>query len=251
MYSPHSLPRRRRSNKERERNLVSSVLCMLVIALLATALAQPNWFYLRGGACPHNYLGVYEFFNLEQKYVNEDVDVPTPVQRDHKAGVDNCTTPHIIMMIRVTIAFCFLGIVSSLFAFILDTVGVSQKTLRMLRRNAVASICTVFFCVTVIGLSYYISTLIERQQEESKSHRGMRIEVKFDVSFYLVTAAGSIAVLATAANLLRRPTSADDAASIDGLLDDYDGLETFSVGYPAQVDVSPMHMMPPPPPYTP
>jgi len=136
---------------------------------------------------------------------------------------------------------------SSLFAFVLDTLGVTHKTLKVLRRNAVGSVLTVFFCVTVIGLSYYITTLIEYQQEENKTHSNARIEVKFDVSFYLVAAAGSLAVLATAANLLRKPVAPGDE-SVDRLLDEFEGLETFSIGYPSSVDVSPMHLMPPPPP---
>uniref|UniRef100_T1IIZ6 Transmembrane protein 127 transmembrane region domain-containing protein n=1 Tax=Strigamia maritima TaxID=126957 RepID=T1IIZ6_STRMM len=250
----HTISRRRRShNKEKERNLVSSVLSMLVIALISTAIAQPRWFYLHGGACPHSYLGVEQFFNFGS-IKQSDSSYTNSVHHDlHSLELDfnNCVNPHIILMMRLVIAFSFLAIMSSLFAFVLDTLGVTHKTLKLLRRNAFGSMLTIFFCVTVIGLSYYITTLIEFQQQQNKERADSIVEVKFDVSFYLVAAAGWLAVMATAANLLRKPlTSPDD--SRDGLLDEFDGIETFSVGYPSSVDVSPMHLMPPPPPpYTP
>lgn len=107
------------------------------------------------------------------------------------------------------------------------------------------------FCVTVIGLCYYVSTLIAEQQELTKINRGTRIEVKFDVSFYLITAAGSVAVLASAANLLKRYSTEDNQDDV--LLEDYDGLETFSVNFLSRPELShvPFVAPPPPPPYTP
>lgn len=214
---------------------------MLAIALLSTALAQPRWFRLRGGSCPHAYLGVIQFFAMGPPLVHSS---------NVHAAEESCWTPRIASMMRLIIAFSFLSIASSLVAFILDTVGTTSSRLKSLRQNAVGSVFTVFFTVIVIGLCYYVTTLIEGQQELSRMHPGSRVEVKFDISFYLITAAGSIAVLATAANLLHKPQTLDEE-SVNGLLEDYDGLETFSIGYPSRVDVSPMHFLPPPPPYTP
>lgn len=54
-------PRRWRLT-ERERNLPAAILSIIVIATLSTALVHPRWFYLQGGGCGHNYLGVQQFF---------------------------------------------------------------------------------------------------------------------------------------------------------------------------------------------
>ena len=67
----HRHHRRRRFRfKEKERNFLAAVCSMIVIVTLCTALAEPNWFYMRGGGCrsnddnksPVHTLGVYQFF---------------------------------------------------------------------------------------------------------------------------------------------------------------------------------------------
>lgn len=256
MYSPASFHRRRWRAKNKERNLLAAVLSIVVIALLSTSLAQPRWFFFRGGKCARRYLGVYDFFYFG--YFDEHYGEQVPAENgDNQSGfvyhgfsetLVNCVTPSIVTLMRVMIVLVVLGIVTSLFAFFVDTLGVLNRALKIIKRNAMGSIFTVIFCVTTIGFSYYVSTLIAHQQELTKVNKGTRVEVKFDISFYLVTAAGSVAVLASAANLLKRypPDDSQD----DSLLDEFDGLETFSVNYPRS-DMAYMQYVAPPPPYTP
>lgn len=293
MYSPASYHRRRWPGpaKDRERNLPAALLSVLVSVLLCTSLAQPRWFYLKGGSCPRKYVGIYEFFyigNFDPRF--DGGRAPSSSSSSSQAhsadgitgfiyhGYDetlvNCVTPQIVTTFRVVIVFVFFALAASLFAFSLDTFGVMHRLLKVLKRNAVGSIATVVFCVVVVGLCYYVTTLLVHELELSKVNRGTRVEVKFEVGFYLVSAAGAVAVLASAANLLRRfPMSdADEDASSrqgdddddDALLDDFDGMETFSVNCLAGLHMNSesepsftatgstsYSMLPPPPPYTP
>ena len=50
------------SNVDKERNVLSAIMSIIVIATLATALAQPKWFSITGGVCTRRYLGLQEFF---------------------------------------------------------------------------------------------------------------------------------------------------------------------------------------------
>ena len=66
----HHGRRRRFRFKHRERNFLAAVCSMVVIVTLSTAMAAPNWFYLRGGGCrdkmdnPIHTLSVYQFFYM-------------------------------------------------------------------------------------------------------------------------------------------------------------------------------------------
>lgn len=266
-YTPISLRRRECREKEKEKNLLSAVLSMVVIALLSTAIAQPRWFKLKGGGCSKSSLGVNEFLYVgyfdtnsddvtasadgEMASVNGGTSQMPVVYHSYDDKFVNCVTPTIVSLLRLVIAFLFLGIATSSFAFFMDTWGVSHRILKTLRRNAVGTIFTVLFCVTIIGICYFLSTLISHQQELTRMNKGAKVEVKFDVSFFLLTAAGSVAVLATAANVLRRYPSSDDLQDDDALLDEFDGMETFSVNCINNGDVPPLRYLPPPPPYSP
>ena len=58
------------------------------------------------------------------------------------AEMDKCVTYEAVLLFKFVIAFCFLGILCSLFAFILDLVGPKTRALKLLRRNAILSIIT-------------------------------------------------------------------------------------------------------------
>lgn len=69
----HRSPRRHRnrllfgSSKNKESNFLAAVASMIVVVLICTALAEPQWFYIRGGGCRDqnehsiNYLGMNQF----------------------------------------------------------------------------------------------------------------------------------------------------------------------------------------------
>ena len=74
--------------------------------------------------------------------------VPTGYGHEHQcfhfffSEMDKCVTYEAVLLFKFVIAFCFLGILCSLFAFILDLVGPKTRALKLLRRNAILSIIT-------------------------------------------------------------------------------------------------------------
>uniref|UniRef100_A0A8D1XPW6 Transmembrane protein 127 transmembrane region domain-containing protein n=2 Tax=Boreoeutheria TaxID=1437010 RepID=A0A8D1XPW6_PIG len=207
MYAPGGagLPggRRRRSPggsalpKQPERSLASALPGALSITALCTALAEPAWLHIHGGTCSRQELGVSDVLG----YVHPDL------------LKDFCMNPQTVLLLRVIAAFCFLGILCSLSAFLLDVFGPKHPALKITRRYAFAHILTVLQCATVIGFSYWASELILAQQQQHKKYHGSQVYVTFAVSFYLVAGAGGASILATAANLLRHyPTEEEEQA---------------------------------------
>lgn len=65
------------SLKRSERNILSASCAVFCIAILAVSLVEIRWFYLNGGGCNVNYLGVAHFFapgRLEYKLEMSKVD---------------------------------------------------------------------------------------------------------------------------------------------------------------------------------
>lgn len=260
--------RGRWQRKDRERNLPAAVLSIIVVATLATALAQPRWFYLKGGGCSQHFIGVRQFFSLgkfESLKLKSPSNLPSKITTaspsmlmyiSGKVGIRDCFTPTIVSLLRINIALCIFAVLTSLYQFFMDSIGVKHRWMKIIRRDGLGSIISVLLCVTVIGLSYYVSTLVEHQQEASKTNPGTKIEVKFDIGYYLIAGAGAVAVIATAANMLRRYPPADSGSN-ENLLSDYDGNETFTVGgtqcqlWPCRRNSLSVESMPPPPPYSP
>ncbi|XP_023803551.1 transmembrane protein 127, partial [Cyanistes caeruleus] len=112
---------------------------------------------------------------------------------------DFCMNPQTVLLLRVIAAFCFLGILCSLGAFLLDVFGPKHPALKITRRYAFAHILTVLQCATVIGFCYWASELLLAQQQQHKKYHGSQVFVTFAVSFYLVAGAGGASILATAA----------------------------------------------------
>lgn len=117
MYAPGGagLPggRRRRTPgsgalpKQPERSLASALPGALSITALCTALAEPAWLHIHGGTCSRQELGVSDVLG----YVHPDL------------LKDFCMNPQTVLLLRVIAAFCFLGILCSLSAFLLDVFG--------------------------------------------------------------------------------------------------------------------------------
>lgn len=140
-----------------------------------------------------------------------------------------CATPQIIALKRAIIGLCFLAIMSSSIQFFLDIIGAKRKWVNTMRTHAVGNIITVLLCVLIIGLCYFVSILYERAQLHyffrkfrpapvgvlgNKPFKPLPMDktqydfltvhqVKFELSYYLVTLAGFLSILAAAANLFR------------------------------------------------
>uniref|UniRef100_A0A4W4F843 Transmembrane protein 127 transmembrane region domain-containing protein n=1 Tax=Electrophorus electricus TaxID=8005 RepID=A0A4W4F843_ELEEL len=156
-----------------------------------------------------------------------------------------CVNSQTILLLRVIAAFCFLGILCSLTAFLLDVFGPKHPALKITRRYAFAHILTVLQCATVIGFCYWASELILSLQQQHKKYHGSLIYVTFAISFYLVAGAGGASILATAANLLRHYPTEEEEQALELLSE----MEESSETYPADYDLA--NQFQPPPAYTP
>lgn len=125
---------------------------------------------------------------------------------------------------RLIIAFIFLAITSSMFGLILDFFGFMHNVLKNMRRNAIFHIITVFLCLFINGFCFWVTERIYEQQYLTRFKKGKRVDVQFDMSYYLIVFASVISVLAAAFTLIRRyPTDEDE--QLDRILQEYTGFE--------------------------
>jgi len=263
----HSRRRRRFRFMHKERNLLAAICSLLVVLMLGSALVEPDWFYLHGGGCKDGHgqhihkLGVFQFFYAGH-FEHEHDQLAYHYSSNRQDELLDCVTPRTVQVLQSIIALCFIGMMFTLVAFCLDVTGPTSQLLKVLRRNAVFNILTVVVCVTVNGFSFLVTQLIDRLQNETKSATS-KVEVRFDVSFYLVAAAGALSVIAAACNLLRRYRNPYESSPPhllhqrdallpihhrDPLLRSVDGLDC----HPLTPDYyAPMSNLPPPPAYTP
>uniref|UniRef100_A0A2K5BYM3 Transmembrane protein 127 transmembrane region domain-containing protein n=1 Tax=Aotus nancymaae TaxID=37293 RepID=A0A2K5BYM3_AOTNA len=197
--------------KQPERSLASALPGDLSVTALCTALAEPE-------------LGVSDVLGCVYPDLLKDF----------------CMNPQTVLLLRVIAAFCLLGILRCLSAFLLDVFGLKHPALKITRRYAFAHILTVLQCATVIGFSYWASELILAQQQQRKYH-GSQVYVIFTVSFYLVAGAGGASILATAASLIRHYPTEEEEQALELL------SEMENEPYPAEYEV--INQFQPPPAY--
>nr|XP_032800849.1 transmembrane protein 127 [Petromyzon marinus] len=231
-----SCPRTRRLRIPRrsERSAASAVLGALSVVTLSTALAEPAWLRLHGGACPRASLGLTDALG--------HVD----------SALSACLSPQISLLLRVVAAFLLLGVACSLGAFLLDVLGSTQPALRLTRRYAFLHILTVLHCATAVGFSYWASELLFDLQLSHKLHHGSQVWVRFDISFYLLAGAGAASIVATAVNLLRSYPSPEEEQALQLLQHMEEAQPTDFVTGPAGDGVAGLTVTrPPPPAYSP
>lgn len=108
--------------------------------------------------------------------------------------------------------------------------------------SALLSVVINLFC-------YWFTTEVEEMQNKTMPHPNGRVVVDFDISFYLVTAAGGLSVIATAFNCLKRHPAYEDSGQGEQLLEDYDGMDTLMPPLPPEMP--PTVNYPAPPAYSP
>jgi hypothetical protein len=206
--------------------------------------------------------------NTSSGQASDPVRPSTPKKWSAAAAKKACSFSEILPLQRGIVIFALMAIVVNLVQFFLDTLGTSKQWLDSVRLYALGSIFGVIFTIFIIGISYMIATVIEvneksliassnvRETKETASH----LEVRFELSYYLVTLSGLIGLLAAACNLLRKPTmyffSSADArnplidfhprsSATDDPLSPVSWSGSYAGGTPLVLPV------PPPPPYTP
>lgn len=217
--------------KQAERNILSATCAVFCIAVLAVSLVEIRWFYLSGGGCNVNYVGVAHFFapgrlesQLESSRIyKKDIEVYR-FFLPNGLVLKNCATGEIMLIMRAVIAFVFLGIFSSCIGMVLDTFGCMRPGIKLIRRHGVFHILTVIFCLIINGFCFWISEKMYEQQNETRGKKGKKIDISFDVSYYLIVLASGLSILATAFTLMRRyPTDEDE--QLERLLEEYTGFE--------------------------
>lgn len=255
----HHRTRSRARVKHGEKNFASAVCNMLSIVLICTSLVEPKWISLSGGSCqvenePLHHLGTYQFFypgkflSQERDFISNEIEhIVYQFGPNINDKMDNCVTYKAGLLMKTVIAFCFLAIISSLVAFILDLTSPKNRPCKHLQRNAIPSIVTVILSVVINLFCYWVTTEVETLQKTHKLHPGSKVIIDFDISFYLVTAAGGLGVIATAFNCLRRHPVYEESQG-ESLLDDYEGMDVL----PPPLHEPPLlNLSPPPPAYTP
>ncbi|BFY98200.1 hypothetical protein BsWGS_01240 [Bradybaena similaris] len=263
----HSSQRHSRHNcrmyfKHKERNFAAALCSMITIVLLCTAL-EPDWIYLTGGKCHllHSPEGSLKQLSTTQFFYNGHFYKNYPLTKMddtvYKFGESsneimvNCVTYETVLLFKTSIAFTLIAVVCSLLGFLLDLIGPEYQVFKLLRRNAIFNILTVVMCVAIDMFAYWITSNVEKLQVSTRLHDGSRVEVTFDASFYLITAAGGMSVIATACNCLRRHSVynvSDSARHADHVY--FDDVEALLPPLPSS-DSGSHSNYPPPPAYTP
>lgn len=100
----------------------------------------------------------------------------------------------------------------------------------------------VLLCVIITGFAYWSAQEIEYVQGVTKEHPGSKVQVQFDIAFYLVSAAGLMGVVSVACNTLK-PCPRRTRDDRQRLLVEQ-SMSTENLPYM-------LAMPPPPPPYAP
>ncbi|CAH3014521.1 unnamed protein product [Porites evermanni] len=210
---PSSYSRRRSRNRrssrrpkpEYERNIVSAFFALASAVLLAIAEAEPKWLHIVSGKCQGKYMGLYKVIAYKHP---EDLKL-------------YCFTTDIVLLLRVVVAVCCIGIVASMFACLLDLCGTLNRCLKVVKDYSFGNVITVVMCVGATLLVYWVTRILE---EVSEKETGIKSKIKFDISFFLVVAAGASSVMATGFSLLmhcflhrasRERTRSDDELSLE------------------------------------
>jgi len=151
--------------------------------LLAIAEAEPKWLHIATGKCQGKYIGLYKVIAYK-----------------HPQNLSSyCFTPTIVVLLRVVVALCCVGIVCSMFACLLDLCGTMNRCLKVVKDYSIGNVITVIMCVASSLLVYWVTRILETESGTSSSSRA---KVKFDISFFLVVAAGASSVMATGLSLV-------------------------------------------------
>lgn len=166
----------------------------------------------------------------------------------------SCITPEIGHLRRTIIILCFSSLLLNLFQFFLDTLGTKRKILEHMRRHALANLIGVVSCIFTLGFAYLVADLLEKEQRRrvNKAHflnwnneHPPNVEIHFEISYYLISLAGLLGLIAAACNLLAKPKPYFFSSSL-----------YFSPPYDSEANnlleetISPRWQSPPPPPPT-
>ncbi|CAF4837055.1 unnamed protein product [Rotaria sp. Silwood1] len=234
-----------------ERNYASAICGMFAIATLVVSLFDYRWFWLNGGICNLKYIGLNMFFSMGKLFV-----IQTPVPWDTSAPINDiyefkpnnymaligCIDRRSLITLRLMITFICLAIISSTIGFLLDALGPMKYSLKFMRRHAF------WYILSVIGLCFYVSELIYDIQDKTRLKFGKKIEVQFDIAYYLLVISNVLLLLAITFALFKKyPTH--DEEDVERLIDNWSRREQplfIERSLPAVISTIPNNNEPPP-----
>lgn len=193
-------------------NILSALLGTATLVILCACLVEPEWFKMTGGKCCLSEIGLNMFFGV---FSLDEFSLSSVKSCDSgNIDVTLCIDSQVMMLMHVVIAFCFLAIISSLYSFVLDVISPRKRPFwKSMKRYAIGYILCVLHIATIVGFAFWASEALQKVQMDHKQYVGSKIIVTFGTGVYLATAAGGIAILATAANLMRQyPTEEEEQA---------------------------------------
>ncbi|XP_068709642.1 transmembrane protein 127-like [Montipora capricornis] len=193
----------RRPKPEYERNVISAFFALASSVLLAIAEAEPKWLHIITGKCEGKYIGLYKVIAYKHPEVLTSY----------------CFTPTIALLLRLVVALCCIGIIAGMFSCLLDLCGTMNSCLKVVKDYSMGNVITVIMCVASSLLVFWVTKILEAQPGNLHTPA----KVKFDISFFLVVAAGASAVMATALSLVmhcylhrtRERTHSEEELSLD------------------------------------
>lgn len=158
-------------------------------------------------------------------------------------NVNECLSPDVLSLQRLIIILCVFAILSSLIQLLLDLITTSNKYIILLQQNAIFNIISVIILIMVLACSYLLSNLLTKEQvhkhaalNSQYNHQFYhptdhyhsagsanrkppitlvdyfnlnksegKIEVRLEISFYLVSFAMVFSVIASLVNLFHKP----------------------------------------------
>uniref|UniRef100_A0A5S6QP77 Transmembrane protein 127 transmembrane region domain-containing protein n=1 Tax=Trichuris muris TaxID=70415 RepID=A0A5S6QP77_TRIMR len=251
-------------------SLASTAFGLLAVAALSVSLAEQDWFYINGGHCPLKHLGLSLFYGFGYfEYVHSfDVGAPFRIPRRHtiyrtrsKSFVD-CVTPEIVDIFHALIGVIFITLMLAFCNVIVSACELNRGPFRWIRTNSVFNVFLVFFCVFTIGISYWVSLLIENFQRSTTDAPEM-VHVSFGEGFYLIVAAACFFICAFMSNIVKyalklRKRMEDRLSLIENSFAEASvalpsDLDLFNPRWTSSADWSLLRFSPAvaPPPYTP
>lgn len=135
-----------------------------------------------------------------------------------------CVDTRSILLLRLIITLVCLAIFSSTIGFLLDALGPMRFGLKFMRRHAFWHILSVLLCTVITGLCFWASEVIYEIQDRTRSKIGKKVEVQFDVAYYLIVISSGLSLFASACALLRRYPTAEEE-HLDRLMEEWSRRE--------------------------
>lgn len=190
-------------------------------------------------AQPKGYEKVKRFSNDESSILNFYKNLADHYQNNN---INECLSPDVLSLQHLIVILCVFAILSSLIQLLLDLIATSNKYIILLRDNAIFNIISCIICIMAIGVSYLLSNLLAKEQAHKHASLNSqynhqfyhptdhyyssvtnrkppitlvdyfnlnknegKIEVRLEISFYLIIFSMVFSAIGSLLNLFNKP----------------------------------------------